>query len=241
MWRALPWCCCWGGSRVRHLMVRCGRKYSAACASRVGVMALLSGRGVLRRSSGGGRLLIGTTGSRCGRWVWPADARSAIEVMTTVRPKRGCSGAPTFPCGVTPCPAPTSRGIGSRCSPGSRLSRPDPSPPTRGPGGDVLGCRARRDGEDRWPGWSECLCRQGRRSPAGVCGRGGRLEPAVIARTTPDRDLPGASPPFRAGLAQPARSALLAEVRLEGLQRCAPAKAANYDGDHRCSRWLRTR
>jgi hypothetical protein len=39
-----------------------------------------------------------------------------------------------------------------------------------------------------------------------------------------DRDLPGAGPPFRVGLARPARSALLADVGPEGLQRCATSR-----------------
>jgi hypothetical protein len=46
---------------------------------------------------------------------------------------------------------------------------------------------------------------------------------------------------FRARLARPVGSAQLADVRPEVSSGAPPAEAAKYDGDHRCSRWLRTR
>jgi hypothetical protein len=80
------------------------------------------GRGLLGRSSGvAAPLLAGATWSRdvAGRRGRLAHG-SAIEVMTTARPRQGGSGAPTFPFTVMPCPAPTRGGIGGL---GARLVR----------------------------------------------------------------------------------------------------------------------
>lgn len=96
-----------------------------------------------------------------------------------------------FPCAVTPMSgAYPGRHWRSRCSPGSRRSRPGPSPPTRGPGGDVLGCRERRAAMTACQAVAGVVVAKGYLGPAGVCGRGGRLEPAAIARTTPERSWP---------------------------------------------------
>jgi hypothetical protein len=150
--------------------------------------ALGFGRGLLGRSCGvAAPLLIGATWSRgvAGGHGRPAGARSAIEVMTTARPKHGWSGAPTSPVRRNALSgAYQRRHWRASCLPGSRLSRPDPSPPTRGPGGDVLGCRERRDAMIAGQAGAGVVVARGAAAQQ-VCGRDGRLKPAVIA--PPDR------------------------------------------------------
>jgi hypothetical protein len=51
----------------------------------------------------------------------------------------------------------------------------------------------------------------------------------------------GQAPPFGAGLARPARGALLAEVRPEGPQRCATSRGRERRRRPQVPRWMRTR